>query len=85
MDYVDLRPRVKKKIEELIESSSTDSAPASGDFFSNFAEVGKNEQSIVTNKDDMMDLLNLLNEKLSTVEEKLYRIERKLEERERRY
>ncbi len=55
-----------------------------GDFFSSFAEVGRQEGSIATEKRDTIELLNILHDKIRNMEEQLHRIERKLEGREGR-
>lgn len=80
MSYVDLRPyKPKAKKEEEVSSVASVGSTTTGDFLANLAEAGKQEQSVVSNKDEVIEILNLLNEKLSSVEEKLFRIERKLE------
>ena len=81
MSYVDLRPykpKVKRKEPEVSSDTEGATGAATGDFFSSFADVGKQEQSTIAAKGDVIEILNLLNEKLSSVEEKLFRIERKL-------
>ncbi|HIH17633.1 MAG TPA: hypothetical protein HA282_02585 [Nanoarchaeota archaeon] len=57
---------------------------SAGDFFSSFAEVGKQEGSIAVEKKDTIELLNILHDKIRGMEEQLHRIERKLEGREGR-
>ena len=82
MAYVDLRP-YKLKVKKKEEVSDTSTAPNT-DFLGALAGVGQQEsssmQSVTSNK-DVIEILNLLNEKLSRVEEKMYRIERKIDER----
>ena len=89
MAYVDLRPyklKVKKKEEPSTDTNTgTESSTAPNtDFLGALAGVGQQEsssmQSVTSNK-DVIEILNLLNEKLSRVEEKMYRIERKIDER----
>ncbi len=57
---------------------------AAGDFFSSFAEVGRQEGSIAVEKKDTIELLNALHDRIRQMEEQLHRIERKLEGREGR-
>jgi len=57
---------------------------SAGDFFSSFAEVGKQEGSIAVERKDTIELLNILHDKIRNMEEQLHRIERKLEGREGR-
>lgn len=57
---------------------------SAGDFFSSFAEVGKQEGSVAVEKKDTIELLNILHDKIRSMEEQLHRIERKLEGREGR-
>ncbi|MBU2496501.1 MAG: hypothetical protein KJ767_00380 [Nanoarchaeota archaeon] len=72
--------------------TSTDTNVES-DFFSNLAGVGDTSASAstgtsasqgfsstaVSSKDDVIEILNLLHEKLSKIEDKIYRMERKLD------
>ena len=95
MAYVDLRP-YKPKLKKKEEETSTGIEPIMSndatDFLSNLAGVGEQETSsssssfgstTTSNKDDVIEILNLLNEKLSRVEEKMHRIERKIDEKDR--
>lgn len=93
MAYIDLRPykpKVKKK-EEEVSSAGTEPTMSNDatDFLSNLAGVGQEQSSsssfssaVASSKDDVIEILNLLNEKLSRVEEKIHRMERKLDKDE---
>lgn len=82
MGYIDLRPyKPKEKKESEAELSSSESA---GDFLGSLAEAGKQEsesevKGLPEMKKELLEILNILNDKLSRVEERLYRMERKLE------
>ncbi len=85
MNYVDLRPykpKEKKKEEAASETaaSSSNATLEHADFLANLAEAGKEEVSGAAQKADMIEILNLLHEKISNIEERLFRIERKLDE-----
>ena len=92
MTYIDLRPykpRGKKREESVAETTSsvsaaTISAPSAtleqADFLANLAGAGKEEIGTAAQRADVIEILNLLHEKLTTIEERLFRIERKMEE-----
>ncbi len=85
----------KKKKTALEDTNADTSASVGSDtnvesdFFSNLAGIGDTSAStsasqgfsstIVSSKDDVIEILNLLHEKLSKIEDKIYRMERKLD------
>lgn len=83
MDYIDLRSRKPEKKEETVASSAGATDNPLG-FLGGLADAGKEEESLVANKRDVIEILNLLHSKISNMEDKLHRIQRILEEKKYR-
>lgn len=98
VDLRPYKPKTKKRedVSSVSGGSSAGAESTSGSafgFLGNLAEAGKEAQgdssavipSITAgNKRDVIEILNILNEKLSRVEERMYRIERSFFEGQRR-